>query len=207
MHRLLILLGAISIVFMSVDASALDCDSLAVDVTAEITNDAGFEGMYKYTITGYWEVSGAEQGEGLSNLLFSLGGECPCVCDAQSPAVLFPNPAGTSTGLDGDDNPCQVVYQAFVECNGLEDITDDVVLKYEVPDNQDCEPIAMGSGVWIFYSTLEPLAANVYPNGAFIKFGETICNGPMSGQLPSCHECLPVSTEQKSWGSIKAKFD
>lgn len=207
MHRLLMLLVGILIVLVPLDASALTCNSLSVNVSAELTNDAGFEGMYKYTITGDWEVSGAEQGQGLSYLLFSLGTLCPCVCDTQSPPVFFPNPAGTSTGLDGDDNPCQVVYQAFVECNGLEDITGDVVIKYEVPDLQNCEPIETGTGTWIFYSTLEPLAANVYPNGMFIKFGETICNGPLSGQLPNCNGCLPVPTDERTWGSTKAIFE
>ena len=80
MNRLVLLLAGVLIICASANVSALTCDSLSMDVTAELSNDVGFEGMYKYTVTGSWAVSGAEQGEGLSYLMFSLGAACPCIC-------------------------------------------------------------------------------------------------------------------------------
>ena len=205
---MIILLAVISIVFVSVDASAQSCDLLSFDVSAELTNDAGFEGMYKYTIAGSWEVSGVEQGWGLSYLLFSLGANCPCLCDSTSEVIYFSDPAGTSTGVDNiTEEPCEVQYLGFVECNGLEDITNDDVVKFEVPDNQTCEPIHYGTGTWIFYSTMPPLPWDEYTNTVFFKYGEMLCTGGFSGQLPSCYECIPVPTEERSWGSIKAIYE
>ena len=205
MHRLIMLLVAVGlIVFVSVGADADVCDSLLFEVSAELTNDPGFEGLYKYTVSGYWEVSGVEQGWGLSYILFSLGNECPCLCDSTSGGVYFPEPAGTSEGIDNDtEEPCEAAYLGLVECNGLEDITTDVVIKFEVPDNQSCEPIHQGTGTWIFYSTMLPLPEGDYIDTIIIKYGEMLCDGVHFCEPPNCYENAPVSTENSSWGSIK----
>ena len=208
MHRLIILLLLVGFISVATaDASAQTCDSLSFEVSAELTSDPGYEGMYKYTISGYWGVSGVEQGWGLSYLLFSLGTECPCLCDSTLEVIHFPDPAGTSTGIDTDtEEPCEVVYLGFVECNGLEDITTDDVIKFEVPDNQTCEPIHYGTGTWIFYSTMPPLPWDEYVNAGMIKYGEMMCWGNISGQFPDCYQCIPVSTEDSSWGRIKSIY-
>ncbi|MCK4538201.1 MAG: hypothetical protein KAV42_05325 [Candidatus Krumholzibacteria bacterium] len=208
MNRSLIPLLLVGLIFVTtIDASAQTCDSLSFDVSAELTSDPGYEGMYKYTISGYWGVSGVEQGWGLSYLMFSLGTECPCLCDSTFGLVEFPDPAGISTGMDSyTEEPCEVVYLGFVECDGLEDITSDVAIKFEVPDYQTCEPIHYGTGTWIFYSTLPPLPWSERANATMIKYGEMACWGDISGQFPNCYECVPVSTEARSWGSIKSIY-
>jgi hypothetical protein len=202
---LLLLAGFIAIAVT--DTNAQTCDSLSFDVSAELTYDPGYEGLYKYTISGYWEVSGVEQGWGLSYLLFSLGTSCPCLCDSTLDVIYFPDPAGTSTGIDNiTEEPCEVIYQGYLECNGLEDITTDDVVKFEVPDNQTCEPTHYGTGTWIFYSTMPPLPWDEYINAAMLKYGEMMCWGDISGQLPNCFECVPTSVERSTWGKIKSIY-
>lgn len=192
---------------VQVDALAQTCDSLSFEVTAELTDDPGYEGMYKYAITGYWGLSGVEQGGGLSYFLFPLGVHCPCLCDSTSEEIYFPDPAGTSTGIDDiTEEPCEAVYLGFVECNGLEDITNDDVIKYEASSNTTCFPIAYGNGTWVFYSTMPPLPWNEYPDAVIVKYGEMICTGDITGQLPSCTECIPVPTENSSWGQMKSIY-
>ena len=209
MHRVhMLLFVVVSIAFVSVGASAQICDSLLFEVSAELSNDPGFEGMYKYTISGYWEVSGPEEGGGLSYIIFSLGNECPCLCDSLMDEISFPDPAGTSTGFDGDtDEECDVVYLGFLECNGLEDITTDVVVKFEVPDNQTCEPVQSGTGTWIFYSTIPPLPGDDYIDTIIIKYGEMLCYGVHFCEPPDCYYRSAVSTEKSSWGSLKIIFE
>ena len=208
MNRLIMLLFMVGLIsFVPVGASAQICDSLLFEVSAEVTNDPGFEGMYKYTISGYWEVSGPEQGWGLSYIIFSLGTQCPCLCDSEAGEVVeFPDPAGTSTGVDNQtEEPCEIVYLGSLECNGLEDITTDIVVKFEVPDNQSCEPIHYGTGTWFFYSTLAPLTGD-YIDAIIIKYGEMLCEGVHFCDVPNCYECVSVPTEKSSWGSIKFIF-
>ena len=51
MYRNTIMFFLVLIVFVSlvqVDALAQTCDSLSFEVTAELTDDPGYEGMYKY---------------------------------------------------------------------------------------------------------------------------------------------------------------
>ena len=207
MCRFMMLGGVVLALFVSADSFAQSCDSLSFDVSAAPSSDPGFEGMYKYTITGYWEGSGVEQGWGLSYLLFSLGATCPCVCDSTSEVISFPDPGGTSTGVDNTtEGPCEVEYLGFLECNVREDITTDVVVKFEVPDNVSCEPIHSGTGTWIFYSTLPPADWNQYSNAVTLKYGEMSCSGDLSGRLPFCQDCNLVGTEEKTWGTIQSLY-
>ncbi|MDD3641957.1 MAG: hypothetical protein PHQ19_00615 [Candidatus Krumholzibacteria bacterium] len=186
--------------------SAQSCDALEFTVSAEPSTDPGFEGWYKYTVSGYWAVSGVEEGGGLSNFLFSLGMECPCLCDPDYDAEIgFPAPAGTSTG-EYDDAPCDnVEYIGEAECGGYEDITTDDVIKFEVLAGE-CEPVDSGTGTWVFYSTLPPLDDAVYGNAVMIKYGEMTCWGDLSGQLPDCWDCISVGTSEQSWGATKTIY-
>jgi hypothetical protein len=95
------------------------------------------------------------------------------------------------------------VYLGSTECDGLEDITTDAVIKYEVPDNVDCEPIHYGTGTWIFYSTMPPLSGGEYTDKIFIKYGEVMCDGTHYCEPPDCYQCVTVSAKEGSWGAIK----
>ncbi len=186
---------------LPVTISAQDCDLIGIEVSAELSTDPGYEGMYKYTISGNWEYSGIGA---VSYFMFSLGAECPCLCDSTISVVDFPNFAGTSTGENNRGEPCEARYNGFVECSGLLE-TDDVVLKYEVVGEM-CLPVDTGSGTWVLYSTMSPLPWAEYPDAVYVKYGDNICTGPLTGQLPNCLECIQVSTDNKTWGAVKSMY-
>src|SRR5688500_8702367 len=77
----------------STPAMAEDCVEVSMTVTAEPSNDPGFVGLYKYTVTGSWDVGQ----QGLSHIDFFLSLQ-NLVCRCDSRVVRFSSPAGTSTG-------------------------------------------------------------------------------------------------------------
>ena len=189
------------IALLPVTVSAQQCESIEIEVTAEVSIDPGYEGLYKYTISGDWEYVGVGA---VSYFLFSLGAECPCLCDSSISMVYFPNPAGTSTGEDNHGDPCEARYTGAIECSGLLE-TDDVALKYEVLGSM-CDPMEIGTGTWIVYSTMPPLEWAEYPGAVYVKYGDNICTGTLAGELPDCYDCIPVSIEEKSWGTLKSIY-
>ena len=195
----LVVIGILAL--LPVNLSAQNCDLIEIEVTAELSVDPGYEGMYKYTISGNWEVDGVDA---VSYILYSLGAECPCLCDSSIGMVEFPNTAGTSTGENNRGDACEARYNGFVECSGLLE-TDDIVLMYEV-FGAGCDPVEIGSGTWIVYSTMSPLPWAEYPGAVYVKYGNNTCTGTLTGQLPDCLECMPVSVEQDSWGAIKSLY-
>ena len=197
--RGLVVAGLIAL--LPVTVSAQNCTLIEIEVTAEVSVDPGYEDMYKYTFSGSWEVEGAGA---VSYMMFSLGAECPCLCDSTIGMVSFPNTAGTSTGENNRGGACEARYNGFVECDGLLE-TDDIVLKYEVL-GASCDPVQTGTGTWIVYSTMAPLPWAEYPDAVYVKYGNNICTGPLTGQLPDCLECVQVSTDDKSWGAVKSLY-
>ena len=197
--RGLVVAGLIAL--LPVTISAQNCDLIEIGVTAEVSVDPGYEGMYKYTISGNWDVDGVGA---VSYFLFSLGVECPCLCDSSASMVYFPNTAGTSTGENNKGGACEVRYNGFIECTGLVE-TDDIVLKYEV-FGASCDPMETGTGTWIVYTTMAPLPWAEYPDAVYVKYGSNICTGTLVGQLPNCLECIQVSTDQKTWGAVKSMY-
>jgi hypothetical protein len=195
----LVVIGIIAL--LPVTISAQNCESIEIEVTAEVSTDPGYEGLYKYTISGNWEVSGVDA---VSYVMFSLGAECPCLCDSNISTVYFPNTAGTSTGEDHKGGPCEARYTGFIECSGLLE-TDDIVLKYEVL-GASCDPMEIGTGTWIVYSSMSPQPWAEYPDAVYVKYGDNICTGTLTGELPDCYECIPVSVEEKNWGTLKSIY-
>ncbi len=189
---------------LPVTVSAQNCDLIDIEVTAEVSTDPGYEGLYKYTVSGNWEVSGNEEGQAISHIDFLLGFECPCLCDSSTSEIFFPNPAGTSTGENDRGTACEVRYNGMVACGGLPETGYDV-LKYEILGAK-CTPLVAGSGTWIYYSTMAPLPWAEYADAVIVKYGEMVCYGTLKGQLPNCHECMPVSTEHESWGAVKSLY-
>ena len=189
------------IALLPVTVSAENCVLIDIEVTAEVSMDPGYEGMYKYTISGNWEVDGVG---GVSHVLFSLGAECPCFCDSSISMVYFPTTAGTSTGENNKGDVCEARYNGFIECSGLLE-TDDIVLKYEV-STANCDPKEIGTGTWIVYSTMAPLPWAEYPDAVYVKYDAKLCTGTLTGQLPNCFDCVQVSTEDKTWGAVKSLY-
>src|SRR5688500_18461720 len=83
----------------------VDCASVNMTVTATVSNDPGFVGLYKYTVSGSWDVGR----RALSHLDVFLALEnCVCVCDPR--VFKFPATAGTSNGGTQSGTLCTVSY-------------------------------------------------------------------------------------------------
>jgi hypothetical protein len=177
-----------------------DCAELSVTVSAQLSTDPGFEGLYKYTVTGSWDVTRF----GLSHIDFFLQlKDLECICD---PAVVkFGTPAGTSDGV-GDEGPCVVNYEGLYYCMGDPSIPDELqapTIKFN-SINGDCEPGVTGTGTWVFYSPFPPAPFSVDPAGAAIKHGQLVCVGQLAGTMPMGDCSTP--TRATSWGQMKASY-
>jgi hypothetical protein len=182
----------------SSSALAADCVSAAMSVTATVSNDPGFVGLWKYCISGSWNVGAPPA---LSHINFYAGLQaCECVCDPR--VIKFDSPAGTSTG---DPDNCKVVYNGEYLCNGDPSIPPELqapAVKFEYK-SEACEPSTSGTGTWCFYSPLPPSPATVHPDAVVIKYGaNNSCTGDLTGQLPSC-DCQTDVRTKHTWGSLK----
>jgi len=179
--------------------------------SAELNGDQPEFGTWKYTLEVEWD-SGSQHG--LSHFDLDLGYEGHD-CDCDEFPFDFPEPAGNSDGTgegdrdDGDDDgggDCPVPYEAEFECHGDPSIPgmDSPLLKFE-PDEEDCEPGATGSGVFVFYSNWEPEPIDSINDRLAFKAGGETCSGPVDGELPTLG-CEDVATDPSSWGDLKARF-
>ena len=182
-------------------ASAVDdCANLAMTVTAQVSNDPGFEGLYRYHLTGTWDVGRF----GLSHIDFFLQLEnLACICDPR--VVSFPAAAGTSTGASAG-GACVVQYTGKYNCKGDPSVPDELrapTIKFDAVD-AGCETTPRGTGSWTFYSPFPPAPYSVYPGGAVIKHGLLVCSGSLAGQMPMGDCSTPARAA--SWGSVKAIY-
>jgi hypothetical protein len=197
---LAVFVGAI-LVGGALPAAAVDeCADVSMTVTASFPNDPGFEGLYKYTVTGCWDITQF----GLSHIdVFLALKSLECVCDPR--IVKFPDPAGTSDG-EGDVEPCVVSYEGVYNCMGDPTVPAELkapTVKWNTLDG-DCEAATTGCGTWVFYSPFSPQPAAVHPDAVAIKHGQQVCVGDLTGQLPM-GDCT-VPTRATSWGSMKASY-
>lgn len=180
---------------------AAPCASADMTITATFPNDVGFEGLWKYTISGPWEVGAMNA---LSHISFLFALDCPCACDIAN-LVVFPTPAGQATGED-EGSPCTADFTGLWNCDGDPTIGSNLpAIKFETAGA--CETQTTGTGTWCFYTGLSPLPDAAYPDAVVIKFGNDECTGTLTGALPDCDDCDTVPIEVKSWGKIKADFD
>ncbi len=177
-----------------------DCASVSMVVTAAPSNDPGFEGLYKYTVTGTWDVGQF----GLSHIDFFLTlKELECICDPR--VAQFAIPAGTSDGTN-DEGACKVLYEGKYNCKGDPSIPAELAaptIKFNAV-SADCETGTTGTGTWVFYSPFPPAPYSVDPEGVAIKHGQQVCLGPLAGTLPMGDCTTPAET--KSWGGVKAIY-
>jgi hypothetical protein len=170
-------------------------------VTAALSQDSGFEGLYKYTVQFEWSLGQFA----LSHLNVNLSlSSCDCRCDED--LIVFPVPAGSASG-PGDDGPfCKLDYFGEYLCNGDPSIPDSTpAVKFEPDQDGGCEPGLSGNGTMCFYSPLAPGAPAVQP-ALDIKHGQSVCVGPLSGVLPFCQGTCAVAVEDHPWGMVKALF-
>ena len=196
--RLLVIAGCL---LLARPALAVDeCAELSVTVSAQVSTDPGFEGLYKYTVTGSWDVTQF----GLSHIDFFLQlKDLECICD---PAVVkFGTPAGTSNGVS-DDGPCTVEYAGVYNCKGDDSVPAELAaptIKFN-SINDECEPGTTGTGTWVFYSPFPPAPFSIDPEGAAIKHGQLVCVGQLAGTMPMGDCSTP--TRATSWGHMKASY-
>ena len=177
-----------------------DCATVSMVVTAELSTDPGFEGLYKYTVTGTWDVGQF----GLSHIDFFLTlKDLECICDPR--VIQFADPAGTSDG-EGLTDPCKVEYEGKYNCTGDPTVPSELqvpTVKFNAIAG-DCEPGVTGTGTWVFYSPFPPAPYSVDPEGVAIKHGQQVCLGPLAGTMPMGDCATPAET--KSWGGVKAIY-
>jgi hypothetical protein len=176
------------------------CATLDMTVTAAPSVDPGFEGLWKYTVTGSWDVTQY----GLSHIDFFLQlKDLECICDPR--VIKFPTPGGTSTGTS-DAGPCTVYYTGVYNCKGDPTVPAELqapTIKFNTDDGP-CVTGTTGTGTWVFYSPFAPGPYTVDPEGAAIKHGQGVCVGSLSGTMPMGDCATPASA--KSWGGVKAMY-
>jgi len=170
------------------------------NIESAMTSDPNLP-AYEYTLTVEWEMG---SGHGLSHLdlvVDLLGGTCDC-SDFEN-AIMFSEIAGQS---DGEDD-CTVNYMAELECSGDPSIpeVDGILFKFEPIEEEDCEPGAMGTGSFVFYSDLPPVPVDEEFLALIDKGGQESCTGSITGVFPGM-ACDPVSNIPKTLNSMKSLF-
>lgn len=178
-----------------------DCSSISMTVTATFPNDPGFPNLWKYTLSGSWDVG--QHAVSHMDILLMLG-DCDVVC---LPGIVqFDSPAGQSTGEDSTGAPCTLLYTGVYQCTGDPSIPPNLrqpTAKFQ-PVPGSCDSQTTGSGTWSFYSALPPGPSATHSDVIVIKHGNTACTGDVTGQLPICQP--PSAVGEASWGSVKALF-
>jgi hypothetical protein len=161
-------------------------------VTSELSTDPGFEGLYKYTVTGSWDVTQY----GLSHIDFFLTlKDLECICDPR--VAQFATPAGTSNG-EGDrpvHRACRRVQLRAPEHSPELRAT----IKFPVSRAGKRRRTGTGSSI-----AFPPSPYSVDPEGVAIKHGQQVCLGALAGTMPMGDCSTPAET--KSWGGVKAIY-
>jgi hypothetical protein len=169
-------------------------------LSAEVSTDPGFEGLYKYTLTLDWDLPQFALSH--PDLFIGLDA-CECVCD---PSVAqFAVPGGHSTSSE-DGEVCENDYFGEYVCTGdpaLPGTLNGPAVKWD-PDETVCTPGTVGSGVFCFYSPLPPAASLTHTDFIALKHDTEICYGDIVGTLPIC-DCT-VDVVETSLGKVKADF-
>lgn len=191
-----------SLALIAPPALADECLTLDGTLTAEITDDPEFEGLYKYTLVVNWDTGG----QALSHLdiLFMEFVTCECVCDEVT--ILFGDPAGTSDGSPNGDPPpsCEVAYDGDWVCMGDPSLPEGMqgpAIKWDAI-NGDCEPTPAGTGTFCFYTPLAPAGSDMHE--LIVKYGQNDCTGDLMGQGPGCPCAVPMRV--RTWGEVKRDF-
>lgn len=171
-------------------------------VTAAISDDPGFEGLWKYTVTYEWDT---DRGLSHANVFLALK-NCECVC--QEGLIQFPDPAAESLGELPSGEACTAQYVGEYVCMGDPTIPEAMnapAVKYDAVTSEDgCEPGKTGVGFACFYTTLPPTNVGRLPNGVGVKAGQDTCLGDVIGELPVC-DCT-VQNESSTWGAVKGTY-
>jgi hypothetical protein len=160
-------------------------------------------GQYLYTIEISWDT-GVQQAQSHLDVLLDIDVEaCVCICEF---SFGVEDTTGVSDGtLDGE---CLVYYHAEFLCEGDPSVggVDGPLVKFE-PYPSDCEPGAIGSGTFWFYSDWPPVEIETPNDLLVMKFDSDQCSGELSGFLPGCIDCDATPVESTTWGKIKSIYE
>lgn len=161
--------------------SASAADQLEATSSVELSDDPGFEGLYKYTVRVSWEFDQYAAG----HLDFFLDvAAFDDTCSANS--VHFPAVAGTSTGEDDLGAPCSVDYLGEFLCKtdpSLQQSDLGLSIKYE-PLDANCFTGTNGTGTFCFYTAVPPGLPGLHDQAVAIRHGRVVTLGPLFGPLP-----------------------
>ena len=174
-------------------------DYIGGSATATRISEPGLEGYWKYCMTINWDTSQYPDGaRGQSHMSIVLGLE-ECLGYCGESCFMFPDTVGVSDDVDG----CSVYYYAELDLKGDSTIPPATsTLKFE-PYSADCEPGVTGTASVCFYSIFPPRVADYLPGSIWIKFGQFVEEGIITGSLPGCRT---AATENSSWSGIKRLF-
>jgi hypothetical protein len=183
------------------------------NVTASISGDPGFEGLYRYDVDVIWTIDPpAMDRADVFVQLEALDDSCSCV------VVRFDDPAGTSDGLDCNDGSCTVDYRgkffctsdvtspfpnhgAAVRFKAIEATCGDSPWDTPPLDTDPCSPSInplfakqqilvkcdmsnQGTGHFVFYSASPPALPSLHANALSFSHGNRVEFGNLFGSLP-----------------------
>jgi hypothetical protein len=149
--------------------------------TVSLSQDPGYEGLWKYCVTVNWSFERHDLGhlDVFLDLDTFVGG-----CTGGS--VIFPSPAGHSNGEDFFGNECFLDYRGEFLCKTDPSIPFTglgATVKYE-PLEAGCMTGQVGIGTFCFYSIVPPGQATQHGNAVAIKHGREVDFGVLIGSLP-----------------------
>jgi hypothetical protein len=180
-------------------AVAQDCPSTNLQIAAVLSNDPGFVGLYKYTITGSWNLGAGLHTTGQFNI--ALADSCECACN--NDFVQYGDDEGSSSGVaQGSGNACTADYNGLYFCQGQPSIgITDPIIRFQAT-GQNCET-QQTTGTWTFYSPLAPGPSETHEDAVILRYGSSQCTGDLVGTLPDCRLCTVVPNEPRAWGDVK----
>jgi hypothetical protein len=148
---------------------------------AELSTDPGFEGLWKYTVDMTWDLEAQSVGH-LDIFLDVTVFDDTC----SSSSVVFPLPAGASTGINAWGNLCNVEYIGEFLCKDDPSLKEDSLgytVKYE-PIEVNCQTDVTGTGTFYFYTGVAPGLSGFHEDAIAIKHGSNVDFGGVEGELP-----------------------
>jgi hypothetical protein len=146
-----------------------------------VSSDPGTEGLWKYTVVMTWDLEAQAVGH-LDVFLDVTVFEDTC----SGSSVIFPMPAGVSSGIDAWGDPCNVEYYGEFLCKDDPSLKEDSLgytVKYE-PIEENCQTDISGSGIFYFYTGVAPGVPGLHEDAIALKHGQNVTFGEVQGQLP-----------------------
>jgi hypothetical protein len=196
----MMLVGMTLLLVMGTQAAWAEC-FIGGTITADDNPDP-LGPAFRYTMVITWDTGNAYSLSHADLIMDINAGTC--LCEDFLMVLSWDDPIGFSDGNPGD---CTVDYQGFLECGGDPSIPDleDIILKFEPIESEECEPGPTGTGTFVFYSSRPPWPINEEILTVVDKYSLQYCYGHLSGEFPTM-DCDPVGGEKSGWGELKGMY-